>query len=72
MVGKRLKILREGKKYSLRKLAQLTGLSHSFICDIEHGRCNPSLGNLQLIASALEIKAEFFLSDVVANSDQTV
>lgn len=70
MIGKKLSFLRREKNYSLRKLAQLTGLSHSFICDIEQGRCNPSIENLRLIASALEIKADFFLRDVVANNDQ--
>jgi transcriptional regulator with XRE-family HTH domain len=72
VIGKRLRFLRREKNYSLRKLAQLTGLSHSFICDIEQGRCNPSIENLRVIASALESKAEFFLHDMVANNDQAL
>jgi transcriptional regulator with XRE-family HTH domain len=72
VIGKKLSSLRREKNYSLRKLAHLTGLSHSFICDIEQGRCNPSIENLRLIASALEIKPEFFLRDVVANNDQAL
>ena len=69
MIGKKLYILRKKRGYSLRKLAELTGLSHSFICDIEHGRSNPSINNLQVLAKALEVKPEIFLGDVVVNND---
>jgi len=34
-VGVRLKQLREAKNLSLRKLAKLANISHSFIADIE-------------------------------------
>ena len=60
MVGKKLRQIRIRRKYTLRTLAKLTGLSHSFICDIEHERCNPSYKNLVLIANALSINPEFF------------
>lgn len=70
MVGAKLRQLRQEKKYSLRALAKVTGLSHSFICDVEHGRCNPSLQKLHVLAQALGVKPEIFLTSMVANNDQ--
>lgn len=70
MIGTKLRQLRMQHNYSLRTLARLTGLSHSFICDIEHGRCNPSIDNLRILATVLEVGAEIFLGDVVANNDR--
>lgn len=69
MIGIKLQQLRKQRGYSLRILARKTGLSHSFICDIEHGRCNPSIENLRVIANALEVRPEFFLTDLVASDD---
>ncbi len=70
MVGKKLRQLRKKCNYSLRELAKLTGLSHGFTCDMEHDRCNPSVKNLLILADALDTKIEFFLTQVVAKSDQ--
>lgn len=69
MIGARLRQLRQRNKYSLRDLAKMTGLSHSFICDIEHGRSAPSLETLRKIATALNVKEEIFFTNVVANND---
>lgn len=69
MIGIKLQQLRKQRGYSLRTLAKKTGLSHSFICDIEHGRCNPSIEKLGIIAKALEVRPEFFLTDLVATDD---
>lgn len=70
MIGNTLKRLRKQRGFSLRKLAELSGLSHSFISDIENYRCNPSIESLQKIASALNVKPHIFLSDVVVENDQ--
>jgi len=63
MIGKRLQEIRNKRNYSLRKLAGITGLSHSFICDIEHNRCKPSIDNLQVLAKAFEVGPEYFLTE---------
>ncbi|MCL6479740.1 MAG: helix-turn-helix domain-containing protein [Peptococcaceae bacterium] len=70
MIGAKLRQLRKQRNYSLRTLARLAGLSHSFICDIEHGRCNPSIENLQVLSNSLGVKPEIFLSSEVANNDR--
>lgn len=70
MIGSRLRQLRNQQNFSLRALAQATGLSHSFICDVEHGRCNPSIETLQTLAKALGVKPEIFFSKVVVDHDR--
>lgn len=72
MIGVKLRQLRKQRDYSLRMLAKKTGLSHSFICDIEHGRCNPSIEKLGIIAKALDVGPEFFLSEMVVEDDQNI
>lgn len=53
--GPLLKALRTEKGYSLRELANLAHVSHSFIADIEAGRSNPSLDTLATLAKALNV-----------------
>jgi len=60
MVGKKLRQLRKQQGLSLRILANNSGLSHSFICDVEHGRSNPSIASLQALARALEVDVGVF------------
>lgn len=71
MIGKQLRQLRMAKGYSLRELAKISGLSHSFLSDIEHDRCNPSLCSLYKLANALEVKPEIFLQKEVVINDHT-
>jgi len=70
MLGLHLRRLRKQHNYSLRTLSKLTGLSHSFICDIEHGRCNPSIDNLRVLADAFKVSPEIFFTVKVVDSDQ--
>ncbi|GAW28553.1 helix-turn-helix domain-containing protein [Carboxydocella sp. ULO1] len=69
IIGKRLHELRVEKQLSLRKLAKKSGISHSFLCDIERGRSQPSLDTLGKLADTLGVKIEFFLSQTVVNND---
>jgi transcriptional regulator with XRE-family HTH domain len=71
MIGAILRQLRKERSFSLRKLSQMTGISHSFICDVEHGRSNPSIDNLQILASALGVPARIFLKEPVAAADHS-
>ncbi|HEY1172499.1 MAG TPA: helix-turn-helix transcriptional regulator [Verrucomicrobiae bacterium] len=50
-----LKSLRNAKKISQEKLAELSGLDRSYVSLLERGLRQPSLETLFLIASALEI-----------------
>ena len=60
-VGERLRQLREERRISLRKLAELTEFSASFISQVENGQASPSIGSLERIASAVGVTlGEFF------------
>jgi XRE family transcriptional regulator, regulator of sulfur utilization len=64
-VGERLRQLRTERKISVRKLAELTDFSASFISQVENGQASPSIGSLERIATAVGVTlGEFFaLSD---------
>ncbi|MBB6214775.1 transcriptional regulator with XRE-family HTH domain [Anaerosolibacter carboniphilus] len=65
-----IKEARTTKKYSLRKLAKLTGLSHSFLGDIESGRTRPKYENLIKIITVLDIPLEeIFLPQKYVNNE---
>lgn len=49
---------RENAELSLRKMADLTGVSNPYLSQIERGLRKPSAEILQQIAKALEISAE--------------
>ncbi|HEY6140680.1 MAG TPA: helix-turn-helix transcriptional regulator [Thermoanaerobaculia bacterium] len=54
--GKRLKELREKHGFTLRALADATGMSLAFISDLERGLKLPSLTTLLRLAVALDCK----------------
>ncbi|KKI91450.1 transcriptional regulator [Bacillus sp. SA1-12] len=62
MVGERLRELRVEKGYSISELAELAGVSKSYLSYIERDvQKNPSLQFLRKIASTLEIDVEVLL-----------
>jgi XRE family transcriptional regulator, master regulator for biofilm formation len=62
MVGERLRELRQEKGYSISELAELAGVSKSYLSYIERDvQKNPSLQFLRKIASSLEIDVEGLL-----------
>lgn len=63
--GRRLKQGRKIRKFSQSELAKKTGLQPSAISHFENNRRNPSLKNLCLICSALNIAPSWFLFDAI-------
>ncbi len=60
-IGERIKYFRSLKGYSTNKLANMSGVSQSYLRSIELGNQNPSVSFLSLICESLEISlAEFF------------
>ena len=55
MIDQLVRRYRTKRGLTLRELAEKTGLSFSFIGDIEHGRTNPSVKSLLKLMEALEI-----------------
>lgn len=68
-IGKKLKTLRNKKGYTLKELSDLSGLSVSFISDVENGRRNPSIENLQKLCVSLSVKINYFFEDIDNNYD---
>ncbi|RJE91166.1 helix-turn-helix domain-containing protein [Paenibacillus sp. 1011MAR3C5] len=67
MIGERIKSLREQKGYSITKLADLAGVSKSYLSYIERNvQNNPSLQVLAKIAFHLDTNIEYLLGEELA------
>jgi len=62
-IGNRLKLLREKAQLSLRELGEKTGLSASFLSQLELGQVSPSLASVESIAIALNVNMAYFFDD---------
>jgi transcriptional regulator with XRE-family HTH domain/predicted Fe-Mo cluster-binding NifX family protein len=68
LVGRKLRELRSYQGYSLRALADRSGLNVNTLSLIENGRSSPSVSTLQQLALALEVPiSAFFETDPVQN-----
>ena len=54
VLGQRLRALRQQRGLTLAELGQATGLSHSFLSQVETGKAHPSVSSLWEIAEALD------------------
>ena len=60
--GKAVRAIRQDKKISQEELGDLCGLHRTYISDIELGKRNVSLENIEKIAHALQMKkSELFI-----------
>nr|WP_308658282.1 helix-turn-helix transcriptional regulator [uncultured Agathobacter sp.] len=60
--GKAVRAIRQDEKISQEELADLCGLHRTYISDIELGKRNVSLENIDKIAHALQVKkSELFV-----------
>ena len=62
-ISKKLKLMRKENNLTLKELSTKSGISISFISDIENGRRNPSIEKLKILARALNIPAGEFLKE---------
>jgi transcriptional regulator with XRE-family HTH domain len=63
-VGERLRTLRQFRRYTLQSVAARSGLSESFLSQVERGRSNASIASLKRIADALGVSmADLFEPD---------
>lgn len=69
-IGTKVRTLRKEKGYTLKEVSGLTGLSISFISEIEREERNPSLSNLEKIAYALGSTSDVILSGVSFNPNE--
>lgn len=69
IVARKIKSLRTKKGYSLRLLAERSGLSVNTLSLVENGKSSPSVSTLQQLALALEVPiAAFFESEPIEKS----
>ncbi len=60
-VGLRIKELREKRGLTVNKLANMAGISQSYLRDVELGKKNPTVETLSYFCDALSVSlAEFF------------
>lgn len=59
-VGKRLKELREKAGLTVNKLANMAGISQSYLRDVELGNKNPTVETLSYFCDALNISLKSF------------
>ncbi|MCC6146871.1 MAG: helix-turn-helix transcriptional regulator [Anaerolineaceae bacterium] len=71
-VGTRVKEFRKQAGMTLNNLAERTGLTASFISQVERGRASLSLNSLQALASALEIPVFQFIATEPSTEDKTL
>lgn len=62
-VGDRLRFFREQKQISTNKLANLAGISQSYVRDIEMGNKNPTVEIIYQLCRALDISLKDFFDD---------
>ena len=55
ILAKKIKLLRFSRGWSQETLAELCGFSRSYVANIESGKHNLSLDNLERIAEAFEV-----------------
>lgn len=71
-VGEQIRKIRKSRSLTQERLAELSGLSFSYISDVERGQRNISLESLGKIIQALGIRPVQLFEDMNENVDQTV
>ena len=68
-VGTRIKYFREKRNITVNKLANMAGVSQSYLRDLELGNKQPTIEYLSYICDALNISLKKFFSDEKTDSD---
>lgn len=58
IIESQIKLVRKKKGVSVRQLAEMTGISKTYISDVENNHKIPTLYTLCLIAAVLEVSPE--------------
>ena len=70
-IGLRIHTRRKELGFTIRELARRTGLSASFISQVEHSKTKVSLDSLRLIAEHLDTSIHYFFSDPLPDISYT-
>ncbi|CAB3782058.1 MULTISPECIES: cupin domain-containing protein [Paraburkholderia] len=71
-IGNRLRELRIKHGLSIRALAEVAGLTHSTIGQIEANKTSPSVGSMKRILDALRIPMSQFFADAEAQTEEQI
>jgi len=63
-IGEKIRIVREEKKMTQKKIGELAGIDESTIRKYESGRLNPKLVTIQKIAAALDCSVDYLLGNI--------
>lgn len=66
-IGKRIVFFRTSKGYSVNKLANLSGVSQSYLREIELGNKNPTVEFLSILCNTLGVTLKEFFDDQPAD-----
>ena len=66
-VGKRIAFFRASKGYSVNKLANLSGVSQSYLREVELGNKNPTVEFLSVLCNTLGVTLKEFFDDQPAD-----
>jgi len=62
-LGRKIKNIRLSERVSLRDLAERTGLTRSFLSQVERGKATPSIRSLEKITRALNTRLNHFFKE---------
>lgn len=62
-LGEQLREIRKEKKLTLKTLSKITGVSISFLSQVERNKCNLTLETLRKISDALNVNPSIFFSN---------
>lgn len=68
-VGQRIVQLRKKRNITTNKLANMAGISQSYLRDIENGKINPTVEKLEYICEALNISLLEFFENETSSHD---
>lgn len=71
-LGAKIRTLRKERGLTLKALAQLSGLSHPFLSQVERGLARPSMNSLHQISEALGTNASWLLAGSENTREATV
>ena len=61
-VGSRIREVRKSQNITLKTISQATGLSESYLSQVERGTCAASVSSLKKIAKVLKTDMDVFLT----------
>ena len=71
MLGEQVRNIRKSRGFTLKALAEQTGLSIGYISQIERNLTDPSLSTLRKISAALDVPTYLFMGEAEANNTLT-